>query len=72
MREKEEAEPRYSGACERCPTCGQPVDSLRCEMPDCNYIAEWEGWHRGGGMVRKINVCEQHKSALIGAKAEGR
>ena len=51
-----------------CECCGQEVP-MRCEYGDCRRTAMWEAWFRGGGMVRRLNVCNQHIKLSIGRMA---
>lgn len=48
---------------------------LRCAF--CEQVAEWRGWYRVGGpmgfpsgLIRRVQVCENHKHFLIGVQAE--
>jgi hypothetical protein len=36
----------------------------------CERDAVWEAWFRGGGMVRKLNVCEEHVELSIGRQSQ--
>ncbi len=56
-----------------------PSDKARgsCEVKDCVSVATLEGWYRNldgmgfrTGINRKLQVCEGHRSVLIGAKKE--
>jgi len=56
-----------------CPTCGAELNGQKikrpynCEAPDCFKIAVWEGWH-GHGLIRRMQVCGDHRYLLIGGK----
>jgi len=51
-----------------CEACGQPVDR-QCEYGDCRNVADYEGWFRGGGMLRRLCVCAEHIELSIGRQA---
>lgn len=41
-----------------------------CSIKGCENIAEWEGWI-GEGLIRRVNVCNDHKYLLRGYKEDG-
>lgn len=45
----------------------------KCEVSGCHELAKYEGWHRPKdpfgyetGIIQRRQVCESHKSLLIG------
>ena len=57
-----------------CPHCGvsitneqiEDLDYIECEVPGCHEEAVYDGWHKGETLNRRIRVCEEHKTLLIG------
>jgi hypothetical protein len=62
-----------------CECCGQPLPDPKCNIPSCDLIAEWEGWHRKldpatrqpTGLLARASVCDSHKYVLVGAQKGG-
>lgn len=44
------------------------IEPIGCEWHGCEMSAIYEAWFRGGGMVRRLNVCSEHVKESIGAK----
>ena len=53
-----------------CPTCG--VTHIRCEAPDCEGWAEYEGWQKRGVMNVRVQVCKECLPTLIGFQSRAR
>ena len=59
-----------------CPHCGQEISNKpKCNIGDCGKDAVYEGWYDAydgmgihSGFIKKILVCEEHKSLLRGGK----
>lgn len=61
----------------RCPCCGCEFEEVICDVAGCDNPAEYEGWWRAKdftgnatGLIRLVQVCEEHRTLLIGAEDE--